>query len=219
MVCRTRWSGRASPWTLQHTPPRSSPPMRQVRAGCRRPSGWLVLRWSTAFSSRSSAPSPCPCPRTSSLPLHGGVLGPCQGNELVRGHGLSVFQSQFGAESVSADKLITLARAQNATVLTLTSPNAPELAALPVAQATRAELRSWLQSGYSVEIPAQSIAHAAWRGMGWVVSDPATGASGYFLSGGIAGGATVQSPWTLQFLTDALAGAHTDAANNDPSSG
>ncbi|MBN9322136.1 MAG: transglutaminase domain-containing protein, partial [Delftia acidovorans] len=115
----------------------------------------------------------------------------------------SVFQSQFGAESVSADKLITLA----------------ELAALPVAQATRAELRSWLQSGYSVEIPAQSIAHAAWRGMGWVVSDPATGASGYFLSGGIAGGATVQSPWTLQFLTDALAGAHTDAANNDPSSG
>ncbi|WP_454708512.1 RHS repeat-associated core domain-containing protein [Delftia acidovorans] len=131
----------------------------------------------------------------------------------------SVFQSQFGAESVSADKLIALARAQNATVLTLTSPNAPELATLPLAQATQAELRSWLQSGYSVEIPAQSIAHAAWRGMGWIVSDPATGASGYFLSGGIAGGATAQSPWTLQFLADALAGAHTDAANNDPSSG
>ncbi|WP_239384283.1 deaminase domain-containing protein [Delftia tsuruhatensis] len=131
----------------------------------------------------------------------------------------AVFQSQFGVESVSADKLMALARAANITVLTLTSPNAPELATLPVAQATRAELRSWLQAGHSVEIPVQGIAHGAWSGMAWIVSDPSTGASGYYLAGGIAGGATAQNPWTLQFLADALAGAHTDAANNDPSSG
>lgn len=129
-----------------------------------------------------------------------------------------VFEAQFGAESVSAGKLIALARAQNTAVHTLASPGAPEVDTLPVTQATKAELKSFLQLGYGVETPAQSIAHHAWRGTGWIVSDPTTGASGYYLSGGIAGGATAESPWTNQFLADALAGAHSDAADNDPSS-
>ena len=130
-----------------------------------------------------------------------------------------VFASQFGVDAISADKLIASARAQNVAVLKLTSPGAPELANLPLADASKAEIRSWLQSGYTVEIPARPIMYQAWTGMGWIVDDPVTGASGYYLSGGIAGGATAQLPWTNQFLADALAAAHTDAANNDPSSG
>ncbi|MDP3228421.1 MAG: transglutaminase domain-containing protein, partial [Acidovorax sp.] len=130
-----------------------------------------------------------------------------------------VFASQFGVNSISADKLIALARSQDIKVLTLTSPSAPEIANLPLADAIKADFRAWLQSGYTVEVPVQPVTYEAWSGMGWIVSDPATGASGYYLSGGIAGGATAQLPWTNQFLADALAGAHSDAPNNDPSSG
>ena len=130
-----------------------------------------------------------------------------------------VFETQFGVESVSADKLVALARQQGIPVQTITQANAAELVALPVPEEAKAELRSFLQLGYSIETPTQVTGHKAWNGTGWIVNDPISGASGYYLSGGIAGGATTETPWTNQFLADALAGAHTDAPNNDPSSG
>ena len=130
-----------------------------------------------------------------------------------------IFETQFGVESISADKLVTLAKQQGITVHTLQSATAPEIGALPVSDAVKAELKSFLQLGYSVEIPDQTMAHRAWRGTGWIVTDPSSGGSGYFLAGGIAGGTTAENPWTNQFLADALAGAHTDAPNNDPSAG
>ena len=130
-----------------------------------------------------------------------------------------VFETEFGTDSVSADKLMAEARAQSIDVLTLTSSNASRLASLPVPDASRAELQSFLQLGYSIETPAQSVAHNAWNGTGWIVSDPATGASGYYLSGGIAGGETTEYPWTNKFLEDALAAAHSDDPNDDPLSG
>jgi hypothetical protein len=51
-----------------------------------------------------------------------------------------------------------------------------------------------------VVIPERELQVNQWTGVGYIVSDPATGAAGYLISGGIAGGSGTQE----QSLSDIL---------------
>jgi hypothetical protein len=54
------------------------------------------------------------------------------------------------------------------------------------------DVRDAVAAGKRVLIPRDDVPLLDWRGVGYIVSDPATGAAGYLLSGGLAGGATAK---------------------------
>lgn len=55
-----------------------------------------------------------------------------------------------------------------------------------------ADIQNAIAAGKQVTIHEQSIQYYDWHGEGFVVTDPATGAAAYMLSGGLAGGGTAQ---------------------------
>jgi RHS repeat-associated protein len=128
-----------------------------------------------------------------------------------------VFQDQFSVEAVSADKGLGLARQQGVAILNLTSANADALNASDHTQAVRDNINNLLRLGYRVEVPARRISDQAWSGSVWRAQDEASGASGYFISGGLAGGSTATAPdlWPVDFLPDALNAQNADGFNED----
>jgi len=130
-----------------------------------------------------------------------------------------IFEDAFLVDAVSADKGMALAREAGIEVLLLTSPaDASQIPSLTHPAAVKKDIDGWLRSGFTVEVPRHPVARSSWVGSVWRVEDPASGAAGYFLSGGLAGGATAQAPgtWALQFLEDALAAPLSPDPNTDP---
>ncbi len=76
----------------------------------------------------------------------------------------------------------------------------------------------WAEKGFTVEMPATPITYQNWHGSLWRVIDPDTAAAGYFIAGGLAGGATSVDPthWALTLLREVLASPNTAPANRDP---
>ena len=132
-----------------------------------------------------------------------------------------VFQSQFSVEAVSADKGLALAKQQSIPILSLSRTNADALNASDHTQAVRDNINNLLRLGYRVEVPARRISYHAWSGSVWRAQDEASGASGYFISGGLAGGSTATAPdlWPVDFLPDALNAQNSDGFNEDPMAG
>lgn len=91
-------------------------------------------------------------------------------------------------EGVSAAKLLNEALSQGQTVYTLTSANLDLLAAVEIDLNTRQDILNALNAGKEVTIHERSIAIQGWRGFGYLVIDPSTGAGGYLISGGANGG-------------------------------
>jgi hypothetical protein len=119
-----------------------------------------------------------------------------------------LFEDELLVESVSADKGLGLARQAGTEVVTVDAANAGGvLPGLPHPPAVVADIQHWVGRGYRVEVPRAAVVLNAWQGSVWRVEDPASGAAGHFLAGGLAGGATTESPdsWVLDFLADALA--------------
>jgi len=143
------------------------------------------------------------------------LLASLQGSVLEH----QLFEQQWHVESLSADKGLALARASGAPVLTLTG--ATGTAGVNQPQAVLDDIQSWLQRGYVVEVPRDPLTVQAWTGAVWRVSSTSTGETGYFLSGGLAGGATVLPPelWFFQDLVDLLAKLNSLAPNTDPNAG
>jgi RHS repeat-associated protein len=134
----------------------------------------------------------------------------------------AVFESEFLVESVSAAKGLGLARQQGDAVHFVDAGNVGTL--LPVLQhpaEVEAEVERRALLGQLVEIPEHPLSLNAWTGSVWRAEDPATGAAGYFLSGGLDGGQTTEPPgsWLLDFLEDALAEAFAANPNTDPLGG
>ncbi|MDX1999364.1 MAG: RHS repeat-associated core domain-containing protein [Thermoanaerobaculia bacterium] len=145
-------------------------------------------------------------------------LSAAQGSAL---EGLT-FARELQVDGISADKGLALARAPGGPgVVTLTSDNvATELPGLAHPAAVKAEVENWIRQGLTVEIPRAEIQRNAWRGSVWKVEEPATGAAGYFLAGGLAGGASTEPPanWILDFLAQAFGTPYSAEPNNDPQS-
>ncbi len=128
------------------------------------------------------------------------------------------FEDDFMVESISADRGLGLARESGIAITTLDASNVDALLpTLSHSEEVKAAVLAWAQDGLVVEIPQTEVELRAWRGSVFRVIDQASGAAGYFLSGGLAGGETVEpfADWVLDDLADALAGAGQDT-NPDP---
>lgn len=133
-----------------------------------------------------------------------------------------VFEQDFLVDSISADKGLGVARQAGIDVLRIDAQNAAAvLPALDQPAAVKEDIRTWVGQGMVVDVPHTAVARADWRGSVWRVEEPASGAAGYFLSGGLAGGATAVQPdaWVLAFLADALRAPSSTGPNTNPLAG
>ncbi|WP_169741313.1 RHS repeat-associated core domain-containing protein [Andreprevotia chitinilytica] len=132
-----------------------------------------------------------------------------------------VFKDNFDADSISADRGLAVANANGTPILSLDRSNIASLDATPHAASVKNAVANLVNAGYRVDIPNQQIQYQSWSGSTWRATDPASGAAGYFISGGLAGGSTAVpgGVWTLDFLADALRDANSDPNNSDPLSG
>ena len=130
-----------------------------------------------------------------------------------------VFEKDLAVDSISADKGLGVARQAGLPVLTLDTSNVDALLpTLDQPDTIKADVRNWVRQGYTVQVPQGAVTRAAWRGSVWRVEDPVSGAAGYFLSGGLAGGATAETPdsWVLGFLRDTLLAPYGSEPDGDP---
>lgn len=148
---------------------------------------------------------------------NGLLLSGLQGSALEH----AVFEDLFLVDAISADKGLGIARQEGVAIESVDAANASTVVpTLSVSPAVRDAVAQWAGRGMRVEIPRTEVSRNAWRGAVFRVDDPVSGASGYFLSGGLAGGSTTEEPesWLLQFLAAALAAPH-DEPNLDPLAG
>jgi transglutaminase-like putative cysteine protease len=83
---------------------------------------------------------------------------------------------------------------------------AAALPKLQVSSAVKADIQSAVAAGKIVTIPQRELLKDGFTGVGYVVFDPATGAGGYLISGGLAGGGFQLPPLhpLLNFLLGVL---------------
>lgn len=131
-----------------------------------------------------------------------------------------LFQSDLGLASLSTVKGFQKARQAGIELLQLTQANynnyATELAE-EHSDAVLTHVDYWVQQGYIVTLPATEIRHNLWQGSVWSVHHPETGASGYYISGALAGGMSSVIPFSSEALTQ-LKAAYVGTPSQDPSS-
>ena len=125
----------------------------------------------------------------------------------------------FVVESISADE--GLARARESGIAIHEVNDASVDAVLPLLDhppTVLAEMEQQARAGLVLEIPRARVRHRDWLGSAWRAEDPATGAAGYFLAGGLAGGATVVEPadWPVQSFVWDLMAPYAAEPNPDP---
>lgn len=125
------------------------------------------------------------------------------------------FESDFAVESISADKALATARESGQEVVAISDPESEAFSRLAHPEPVVEAVRQWLSLGYQVELPISPVSYENWTGAGWVVTDPATGAQGYFLSGGIAGGQSASIAWP-EGLKNALVNEYSEAPETNP---
>lgn len=97
----------------------------------------------------------------------------------------------FDLPSVSAVRLLKLASERNVPLLSIDSANRIDM--LPQLQASdvvKNDIENAVNAGKKVIIPQSEVTYNQWTGTGYIVMNPDTGAAGYMISGGLAGGGT-----------------------------
>jgi hypothetical protein len=94
-----------------------------------------------------------------------------------RGRGISAMQLLFDA-SFGKVPIYEITSANSAAVLPL----------LQVSSAVKADISTAVSQGKVVVVSESDIQHDNYRGVGYIVEDPETGAAAYLISGGLAGG-------------------------------
>ena len=122
-----------------------------------------------------------------------------------------IFENDWGVASISADKGLQLAAQNGIARIAQTGGVLPASVTLPAA--IRDEINQQLARGWRIEALASEIALNLWRGAVWRAEDTATGASGWFIAGQYAGGATTEDPsdWPLP-----LDDPNSPGVNEDP---
>jgi len=137
--------------------------------------------------------------------------------ELTALHGSALesltFEELWSVAAVSADRLL-----QRADVVLELAPGSSLDQIGAHSEPVRQQVAYWLAQGKHVQISQMPQSVEAWTGSAWRVRDIDSGESGYFLSGGYAGGATSVPPglWYFQDLAEALADPYAEAPNTDP---
>jgi len=102
-----------------------------------------------------------------------------------------IYEQALQTPSVSAIKILQQANNRGIPIYTITKNNlSTALSELEVSQQVKSDIQSAVYNGRIVTIPKSNIQYFDWNGTGYIVSDPATGAAAYMISGGIAGGSS-----------------------------
>lgn len=98
-------------------------------------------------------------------------------------------KDEKNVEGVSAVKAIQLATQQGQALYTITKDNYAEiLPKLNHDSETMNDIRNAVNAGKVVTVHASAINHLRWHGTGYIITDTATGAGAYMISGGFNGG-------------------------------
>ena len=102
-----------------------------------------------------------------------------------------IYEEILGVQSVSTIKVLEEANAAGIPIYTVTKKNIGQvMQQLQVSEAVKTDIRNAVNGGRIVTIPKNNMTLGQWNGVGYIVLDPETGAAGYMISGGIAGGST-----------------------------
>ena len=88
------------------------------------------------------------------------------------------------AEGISAVKAIAIAQAEGQKIYTINKQNAQTaLQKLPIGGEVGSEIRNAVNAGKEVTVHEKSINKHGWKGFGYIVIDPETGAGAYLIEG------------------------------------
>jgi hypothetical protein len=108
-------------------------------------------------------------------------------------------------QGISAVKAIALAQQEGQKIYTITQQNADTaLTKLPVSGIVGQEVRNAIQAGKEVTIHEKPINAFGWKGYGYIITDPETGAGAYTIEGSGNGGFINVAAGALSGLVDAL---------------
>jgi uncharacterized protein YeaC (DUF1315 family) len=99
-----------------------------------------------------------------------------------------IHEQIFKVPSVSSIKIITEANLRGIPVYSIAKDDIGKINELNVSSSVKTDIRNAVNSGKIVIVPKEEIQYYSWYGTGYIVMDPETGAAGYMISGGIAGG-------------------------------
>ena len=99
-----------------------------------------------------------------------------------------IFEQTTGTPSVSTIKILDEANNRGIPIYTLGEENKDRINELQVSETVKTDVRDAIEGGKTVMIPQEEITYGEWNGSGYIVYDASTGAAGYMISGGIAGG-------------------------------
>ncbi|GEM_PF-1138719 len=99
-----------------------------------------------------------------------------------------IHEQIFKVPSVSSIKIIAEANSRGIPVYSIAKDDIGKINELNVSSYVKTDIRNSINSGKIVIIPKEEIQYYDWYGTGYIVMDPETGAAGYMISGGIAGG-------------------------------
>ena len=88
------------------------------------------------------------------------------------------------AEAISAVKAIAIAQSEGQKIYTINKQNAQTaLQKLPIGGEVGSEIRNAVNAGKEVTVHEKSINKHGWKGFGYIVIDPETGAGAYIIEG------------------------------------
>jgi len=106
-----------------------------------------------------------------------------------------VFEDDLKVDSISTAKVIQLANTSAIPLIAIDKTSIDTLlSTLPFDDAVKADISNAVNQGLTVTIPQAEIAYQDWTGIGYIKEDPATGESGWMLTGHVAGGMTAWTP-------------------------
>ncbi|RKZ72409.1 MAG: hypothetical protein DRR19_32095 [Candidatus Parabeggiatoa sp. nov. 1] len=104
----------------------------------------------------------------------------------------SVIEQLFDYEQgrgISTAQLLMDANEQAIPIYTVTADNiGTVLPLLSVSAEVKTDIKNAIHAGQYAIVPQREIAHGNWRGAGYIIQDPITGAGAYLIEGGLNGG-------------------------------
>ncbi|MBN1932547.1 MAG: transglutaminase domain-containing protein [Desulfobacterales bacterium] len=112
-----------------------------------------------------------------------------------------IFEDMYNEEAVSTIKILELSSDAGIPIFVFNSGNIGTIySSLNLSSSVEHAIYNAVLNGHEVTVPRDSITYLEWTGTGYIDMNPATGAAGYIISGGHAGGATVDT-WTAWFFS------------------
>ena len=101
----------------------------------------------------------------------------------------AIFEQLYGVESVSTEKILTLANRWNIPIYTIDDTNIDQiLLQLDTFDIVKQNIVDAINMGWTAVVPQTNIQLNQWYGAGWIIMDPDTGSAGYLLAGHLVTG-------------------------------